>query len=309
MTMTSPEPARRLPPTVLATCVLPWDDRLRFDEDAFREHVRLAAAHMTRHLYVFGTAGEGYAVTEAQFRDVARVFWDEARRCAVTPMLGVISTSLGTVIERIEFGLGLGYRQFQISFPAWGRVSDAERDVFFSETCGRFGQAQFLHYNTPRGGRVLTGAEYGRLAAEHDSLAAVKFTSSDAAVVAELVRNAAPVQCFLTEPAYVLADGNCGLLVSLSGVRLGLPGRFQAARGAGLRELGRLAEAVDELLEDSFRAACPSAHMDGAYEKVLARAHGARLALRLLPPYQGATEDAYRRFEAGLGLLPGLDSS
>jgi dihydrodipicolinate synthase/N-acetylneuraminate lyase len=308
MTMTSPEPASRLPPTVLATCVLPWDDRLRFDEDAFREHVRLVAAHMTRHLYVFGTAGEGYAVTEAQFRDVARVFWDEARRCAVTPMLGVISTSLGTVIERIEFGLGLGYRQFQISFPAWGRVSDAERDVFFSETCGRFGQAQFLHYNTPRGGRVLTGAEYGRLAAEHHSLAAVKFTSSDAAVVAELVRNAAPVQCFLTEPAYVLADGNCGLLVSLSGVRLGLPGRFRAARGAGLRELGRLAEAVDELLEDSFSAACPSAHMDGAYEKVLARAHGARLALRLLPPYQGATEDAYHRFEAGLGLLPGLDS-
>lgn len=306
--MTSSEPARRLPPTVLATCVLPWDDLLRFDEDAFREHVRLVAAHMTRHLYVFGTAGEGYAVTEAQFRDIARVFWDEARRCAVTPMLGVISTSLGTVIERLEFGLGLGYRQFQISFAAWGRVGDAERDVFFRETCGRFPHAQFLHYNTPRGGRVLTGTEYGRLAAEHASLAAVKFTSSDAAVVAELVRNADPVQCFLTEPAYVLADGNCGLLVSLSGVRLGLPGRFQAARGAGLRELGRLAEAVDELLEDSFRAACPSAHMDGAYEKVLARAHGARLALRLLPPYQGATEGAYRRFEAGLSLLPGLDS-
>ena len=94
----------------------------------------------------------------------------------------------------------------------------------------------------------------------------------------------------------------------VSGVRLGLPGRFQAASGAGLRELGRLAEAVDELLEDSFRAACPSAHMDGAYEKVLARAHGARLALRLLPPYQGATEDAYRRFEAGLGRLPGLEA-
>jgi len=56
--------------TPSSTCVLPWDDRLRFDEDAFREHVRLAAAHMTRHLYVFGTAGEGYAVTEMQFRDI-----------------------------------------------------------------------------------------------------------------------------------------------------------------------------------------------------------------------------------------------
>jgi len=46
--MTSSEPARRLPPTVLATCVLPWDDRLRFDEEAFREHVRLAATHWPR---------------------------------------------------------------------------------------------------------------------------------------------------------------------------------------------------------------------------------------------------------------------
>lgn len=301
------KPARRLPPTVLATCVLPWDDRLRFAEDDFRAHVRLAATHMTRHLYIFGTAGEGYAVTEAQFRDIARVFWDEARQNGVTPMLGVISNSLGTVIERLEFGLDLGYRQFQISFPSWGRVSDPERDTFFRETCGRFAQAQFLHYNTPRGGRVLTGADYGRLARQYASLAAVKFTSSDAAVVAELVQNAAPVQCFLTEPAYVLANGDCGLLVSLSGARLDLPGRFRAARDAELRELGRLAGAIDELLEESVRDACPSAHMDGAYEKMLARAHGARLALRLLPPYQGASEQACRQFESGLRLLAGLD--
>ena len=68
------------------------------------------------------------------------------------------------------------------------------------------------------------GAEYGRLAREYPSLAAVKFTSSDPATVAELVRNAAPLQCFLTEPAYVLAppDVERGLLVSLSGVRHGM---------------------------------------------------------------------------------------
>ena len=68
-----------------------------------------------------------------------------------------------------------------------------------------------------------------------------------------------------------------------------------------------LAEAIDELLEESFRDACPSAHMDGAYEKMLARAHGARLALRLLPPYQGASEQACRQFESGLRLLAGID--
>jgi hypothetical protein len=248
-------------------------------------------------------------VTDAQFREIAATFWEEAQQSGVTPMLGVISNSLRTVIERLEFGLDLGFRQFQISFPSWGPVGDGERDLFFRETCGRFPGAQFLHYNTPRGGRVLTGAEYGRLGRQHPSLVAVKFTSSDPAKVRELVEGTPPVQCFLTEPAYVLGrrHAECGLLVSLSGARLDLPRRFTAARGADLEALGRLAESVDEMLERSFRDECPDAHMDGAYEKVLARAHGAGLPLRLLPPYKGATERACRMFLSGLRQLPGLD--
>jgi dihydrodipicolinate synthase/N-acetylneuraminate lyase len=300
---------RRMAATILATCVLPWDDQLRFLEPEFREHVRLLAAHVTRHIYVFGTAGEGYAVTDTQFRNIASVFWDEAQACEVTPMLGVISTSLGTVIDRIEFGLQAGFRQFQVSFPSWGAVSDVELDTFFREVCGRFGGAQFLHYNIPRGRRVLTGAEYRRIGASYPNLAAVKFSSSDAAIVRELVTGCGDLQCFLTEPAYVLArqHAECGLLVSLSGARLDLPREFAAATGSELSRLGELAYQIDDLLEQCFREACPGAHMDGAYEKVLARAHGARLPLRLLPPFQGATEEGCRQFLAGLAELPGLD--
>lgn len=299
----------RLPPSILATCVLPWDEDLRFLEDEFREHVRLIAEDVTRHVYIFGTAGEGYAVTDSQFRAISQIFWDAAQSNGVTPMLGVISNSLGTVIERIEFGIETGFRQFQISFPSWGAVTDAERDAFFKEICGRFGAAQFLHYNIPRGRRVLTGAEYERLARRHPNLAAVKFSSSDSAVVRELVTGCGPLQCFLTEPAYVLARdyAECGLLVSLSGARVSLPQRFAAATGDELRALGRLAFEIDDLLEECFRETSPQAHMDGAYEKVLARAHGARLPLRLLPPFQGATEDGCRQFLAGLQRLSGID--
>jgi hypothetical protein len=300
---------RRMPPTILATCVLPWDDQLRFGEDAFREHIRLVAASVTRHIYVFGTAGEGYAVTDSQFRDIATIFWDQAQASDVTPMLGVISTSLGTVIERVEFGVRTGFREFQVSFPSWGAVSDNERDTFFREVCDRFPDAQFLHYNIPRGRRVLTGAEYLQLSGRHPNLAAIKFSSNDAAVVRELVTGCGPLQCFLTEPAYVLASDyvDCGLLVSLSGARLDLPGRLAAATGTELRRLGELAYRIDDLLEQCFGATCPQAHMDGAYEKVLARAHGARLPLRLLPPFQGATEECCQRFIAGLREIPGLD--
>jgi dihydrodipicolinate synthase/N-acetylneuraminate lyase len=301
---------RRMPPTILATCVLPWDDHLRFLEAEFREHVRLLAAHVTPHIYVFGTAGEGYALTGTQFRDIASVFWDEAQARDVTPMLGVISNSLGAIIERVEFGLQTGFRQFQLSFPSWGAVSDTELDTFFRETCGRFGDAQFLHYNIPRGRRVLTGAEYARIGARYPNLAAVKFSSSDAAVVRELVTGCGELQCFLTEPAYVLARqyAACGLLVSLSGARLGLPQEFADATGPELQRLGELAYQIDDLLERCFRETCPGAHMDGAYEKVLARAHGARLPLRLLPPFQGATEEGCRRFLAGLAALPGFNN-
>ena len=63
---------------------------------------------------------------------------------------------------------------------------------------------------------------------------------------------------------------------------------------------------IDDLLEQCFRATSPQAHMDGAYEKVLARAHGARLPLRLLPPFEGASEDSCRQFLSGLRRLPGL---
>lgn len=305
----SPRSRRRLPPTILATCVLPWDDGLRFREDEFRDHVRLIAENVTRHIYVFGTAGEGYAVTDTQFRDIATVFWDEAQALDVTPMLGVISNSLGTVIERIEFGMGTGFRQFQVSFPSWGVVSDNERDAFFREICDRYPDGGFLHYNIPRGRRVLTGAEYKRLGRHHPNLIAIKFSSNDAAVVRELVTGCGPLQCFLTEPAYVLARDytDCGLLVSLSGARLDLPRRFADATGPELRKLGELAYRIDDLLGDCLRKTSSQAHMDGAYEKLLARAHGATLPLRLLPPFEGATEEACRRFLAALRKLPGLD--
>ena len=46
--------------------------------------------------------------------------------------------------------------------------------------------------------------------------------------------------------------------------------------------------------------------MDGAYEKVLAKVLDPRMPLRLLPPYQSVTEDAFRTFLANVTeTLPG----
>ncbi len=85
-----PSPAA---PAILATAVVPWTDRLEFDEPAFRRQVHAIARGLTRHIYVFGTAGEGYAVTERQFDQITRAFWASAQEAGVTPMVGVIHAS------------------------------------------------------------------------------------------------------------------------------------------------------------------------------------------------------------------------
>ena len=60
----------RYPRTVLATCCLPWREDGKLDEPLFRRTVRKLVAAGLIDLYVFGTAGEGHAVGEADFRRV-----------------------------------------------------------------------------------------------------------------------------------------------------------------------------------------------------------------------------------------------
>ena len=52
-------------------------ERLDFEEDIFRRSVQHLLMQGIRDLYIFGTAGEGYAVTERQFDEITRVFLEE----------------------------------------------------------------------------------------------------------------------------------------------------------------------------------------------------------------------------------------
>lgn len=144
---------KRYPPVILGTCVVPWRPDWTLDEEMLVQEIRLLREHLTPHLYLFGTAGEGYAVTDRQFDEIVRVFCREMSGPDDHPMVGVIDLSLCTVIERIERCCALGVRAFQISLPSWGRLTDGELAVFFREVCDRFPSCRFLHYNLARSGR------------------------------------------------------------------------------------------------------------------------------------------------------------
>jgi dihydrodipicolinate synthase/N-acetylneuraminate lyase len=60
--------------TVPGTVCLPWRDDNTFDEACFGRTITQLVEAGLPDLYVFHTAGEGYAVTESDFRRVASIF-------------------------------------------------------------------------------------------------------------------------------------------------------------------------------------------------------------------------------------------
>jgi len=285
-------------PSILATAVVPWNERFEFEEDLFRRQVHILARDLTRHLYVFGTAGEGYAVTERQFDQITRAFWESARESHVTPMVGLISLSLPTIIERIERCHALGFRLFQLSMPSWGALNDREVDRFFAETCGRFSDCQFHHYNLMRTKRLLTSVEYRRLAAAHPNFIAVKNSTTDPVVIADLMTMTPRLRFYITEFGYAIArkTHDLGLLISLATINPERAKRFvagtDAQRAADLEDLkGVIA---------GLKAAGDKFHIDGAYDKMLYRMTDPTFPLRLLPPYASASEADFEVFKAAV---------
>src|SRR5688572_19776713 len=154
----------RHPRCIMGTVCIPWTADYHLDESLFRHAVRDLLQHGTRQLYLFGTAGEGHAVSERQFHQITRLFIEEMARFDAPPMVGVITPSLSQAIERIEWAISMDVRRFQISLPSWGACTEAETFTFFQQICERFPQSQFMHYNLKRAGRLVTAPEYARLA-------------------------------------------------------------------------------------------------------------------------------------------------
>ncbi len=291
--------SKRYRQCILATCCVPWREDFTFDEALFRAQVRHLIAGGIRDLYTFGTAGEGYAVTERQFDEITRVFLDETQIEGVQTMTGLISLSLPTFIERIERARDMGARRFQLSLPSWGKLSDTEVEVFFRETCGRFTDCEFLHYNLMRTHRILTPAEYGVLAQRHPNLVATKNSTADLERLRGLLTEAPQLQHFITEGGFAEAAmmGECGFLISLANTDLALGhAYFEAGKRRDESFLKPMQRESAEIIAELLAFAKAEAHMDGAFDKIFIRLHVPDFPLRLLPPYAGVSEATMGRF-------------
>jgi dihydrodipicolinate synthase/N-acetylneuraminate lyase len=171
-------------------------------------------------------------------------------------------------------------------------------DRFFAETCGRFPDCQFHHYNLMRTKRLLTSVEYRRLAAAHPNFIAVKNSTTDPAVIADLMTMTPRLRFYITEFGYAIArkTHDLGLLISLATINAERAKRFvagsDAQRAADLEEL--------KAVIAGLKASGGKFHIDGAYDKMLYRMSDPTFPLRLLPPYRGASEADFEVFKAAV---------
>jgi dihydrodipicolinate synthase/N-acetylneuraminate lyase len=282
----------RFPQILLGAAMLPWREDFSLDEPLFRAHIRSIVQQGYQHVYLMGTAGEGYALTDRQFQQVVAVFREEMQHPGLQPMVGVISLSMGQIVERIAWSHRLGIRHFQISLPSWGALTDKEMFAFFQGVCGRFPDSQFLHYNLPRTKRVVTGADYRRIASVVPNLAATKNSTSDFARIADLMVQAPDLQHVLVENAFAFGClfGECSLLPSCGLLFPKMARRhFELGRARQIAELFELHKQISQIVPKLF-GHITETHIDGAYDKLFVWLLNPSFPLRLLPPYQGFSE-------------------
>ena len=288
--------AKRFHQAVLISCEIPWDEHQRLLEAVFRQEVRHVLAKSFNDLYVFGTAGEGYAVDTARFQQIVRIFSEETRAEGVHAQVGVIGLSTANILERIEFAYRTGFRIFQISLPSWGALNDREMLRFFQEVCGAFPDARFLHYNLVRSKRLLTPADYRRIADTVPNLAATKNTGTDVSTTAELIRQTPEIQHFLGETMFPTGClwGECSLLSSFGAL---IPAKtrefFEYGRTLQIEKLFRFQKEYLDKVGLLLQVMLKHNRIDGAYDKLFVRLAGLDMPLRLLSPYEAIPDEVF----------------
>lgn len=293
---------------MLGAVDIPWTENLVLDETSFRNLLGRLSTLGAHRLYVMGTAGEGYAMSDDRFRQVVDVFVDAMRDTGVGTQVGVISLATEQVVERIGYAHGLGVRSFQISLPSWGAVTDTEMMTFFKSVCGEYPDSEFLHYNLGRAKRILNGNDYRMILDKVPNLVSAKQNTSDMSLIRSWMQQAPEMQHFMLQGAFGYASqfGECSLLCSMHGVYPELTREYFAAGSSG--DIARALQIAEELSRhrDGVFGHVNRTMIDGAYDKLLVWLTDQSFPRRLLPPYEGFTDaeaavslDYYRRSQAG----------
>lgn len=289
---------KRYPSAMMATALIPWDENNNFMTEVFDRQVEHMIDGGLKHIYLFGTAGEGYAVSNRQFTDIVRRFSELMSGDGLKPMVGLIDMSVSRMIEKLEIAYSHGIREYQFSLPNWGPLNNDEVFEFFDALLPKYQDCKFLNYDLKRTKRFLEPEELFELALLHPNFAAVKYTRGEESDFTAIAASGTPLQFFVTEKNFLNLSKltECGLLMSISNIDLGLATEFYMdCKGGNFDKAQVIMDKLWEIRTGMIDSIDFPA-IDGVYDKLYTKYNVRDFPLRLLPPYQCASENAFEKF-------------
>jgi dihydrodipicolinate synthase/N-acetylneuraminate lyase len=292
--------SKPLPAGYLVSVPVPWDERGRLLPDVFRGAVRKLLGEGCDGIYLFGTSGEGYAVSDDEFAQLVELLVDETRGFAGFRQVGCFGLGAEQVKRRVAMAVDRGVVGVQITLPFWKELNDREVAAYFNDVCSAFPQVSFLLYNNPRNKRRLTGKEIEAIHQRVPNLEAAKTGSGNWLEFYELVRESPGVRHFVTEPAYLFCRelGAAGLIPSSNYARPRVCRRYFEAVNRG--DLSTAAELHRQAVAFFHQTAVPlvkKGYIDGAIDKAYARIGGMEMPLAMKAPYEPLSPDDFAWLE------------
>jgi len=251
-----------------------------------------------KHIYLFGTAGEGYAINNSQYKTIVKRFSEIMKSDELNPMVGLIDMSVSRMKEKLEVAYSFGIREFQFSLPCWAPLNNDETFDFFNSLLPEYPDCKFLNYNLSKTKRLLEPKELFELAELHPNFVAVKQTRGEESDLTAIASSGTPLQFFVTERNFMNLSKmtECGLLMSISNTDLIMAKKFfDSCQNNDFDEAGRIMDIFWKIRAAMINSVHFSA-IDGVYDKLYTKYNVRDFPLRLLPPYQSATDEVFFKF-------------
>lgn len=276
---------------------LPWDR----SGSLLRRQFRLAIDDLVQEgcdgLYLFGTSGEGYAVTDDEFTQLVNIFVEATENFTGFRQIGCFGLSSDQVRHRCRIVFDRGLEEVQITLPFWKDLNDAELARYFADVCGNFQEFSFILYNNSRNKRRLKGKELEGIRAATPNLRGVKTGSGAWLDFFELVTESPSLQHFVTEPAFLFCHGlgNVGLIPSSNYVN---PKKSRAYYDAVVANDTHTAHRLHtEIMHFFHETAVPlilKGYIDGAIDKAYAQIGGMDMPIEMKSPYVPLSKDDFQ---------------
>ena len=165
---------------VWAGSVMCWDEKFRFDVDAYAASVKQLIRHKPHGIYTTGSTGEFYAIDFDEFKVMVDI---QSRLCGeagIPLQIGCCADATHKVVRLLEYAASKPQvGAAQVVLPYWMELNNREVVQFFKDMHSACPDLPLVHYNVARAKQFLHACDYLKILEVCPSLVGVKYTSAD----------------------------------------------------------------------------------------------------------------------------------